>query len=293
MEGKTHILTAVATYGALNTYFIQTNTATNSLDFTAKPEVAFIALGALILGSVFPDMDLPNSTVSNKMTLVNLKMAKVIINVFLLIFSSLIIMFSGNKYIMYGGCGVLLVSFLSYGKIARGLLQLLRRIIQIGAIVALIFGFIVKGETPLLLCGLILAAYVFSKHRGLSHTLLLNAVTAYVIAFSFIYYGFYNYSIVAGTFFFLGTFMHVFFNDFLTTKGIPSPLYPIDALISLPFCIAEKGFTMKSLKEAFKIKRIKFIFTIETGGTGEIILSIVCIGIILFTLIKANFLQLF
>lgn len=289
MEGKTHILAAVATYVTVNNYFNHAQ-AVDVLNLNSTPLLTFVSLGAMIVGSIMPDMDLPNSSISNKITLVNLKMVKIFINIFLLFLSVSILFFVGNRYLMYGGIGLLLFFFLSYAKLARGILQIARRGIQILLISSLIIGYTVKGQMPLLLIALTLCCYVLSKHRGISHTLFLNGIAAFCAYYSLNYYGYDDFAMNVSTYFFIGTFVHVYLNDFFTNKGVPSPLYPLSTIITIPKNIMDRGFTMKAMKEGIKPRRVKFLFTIETGGTVEVAFSIVCIGIIFFAWVT-NFMR--
>lgn len=285
MEGKTHMLTALAAYSVINTMAMNPGlTITGYLRNT--PDITLISLGAILTGALMPDLDMPGSTAGSKVSVINMKMVKIIVNIALLFLGVSIVVFSGNIYTLYGGLAVLLFSILSYKFITNKLLYILRRIVQIVIIAVLLTLYFIRHEEPLAFCAVVLACYFFSKHRGLSHTLTLSMISSFCVYTAFNYYGFERYSYYAAAYFFAGCFLHIYVNDFITDRGVPNLLYPLTGICTLPVYFKKWGFSTKAFKESFKISRIKFLFTMDTGATGEVIFSMMCIAVIIFGFIR-------
>jgi len=286
LEGKTHLLAAAACYSVISS-ISGSSGIMNIAHIWNTPDIVLISLGAILTGSIVPDLDQPGSTAGSKITLVNMKMVKLFVNLFLLIFGVLIVIFSGNKYSLYCGGAILVFLLLSYKALTNKILHMLRRLVQIIIISALIFTYGLRHEFQFLFFAVILTCYFFSKHRGLSHTLILSIVSSICIYEAFVSYGYTMYGYYAAAYFFIGCFLHIFVSDYLTDKGVPNPLYPILNILKLPFNFVKYGLTKKAFKESFKITRVKFFFTFNTGSTAEVVFSLGCVAITIFSLVLA------
>jgi hypothetical protein len=284
LEGKTHLLTAAAAFSVIN-LIAGTSGVSNITNIFKTPDIALISLGAIITGSIVPDLDQPGSTAGSKITLVNMKMVKLFVNLFLLIFGVLIVVYSGNKYTLYWGGAILVFLLLTYRALTNKILHMLRRVIQIALIAALVFTYAMKREYLFLFLAIILLCYFFSKHRGLSHTLVLSIVASIFIYTAFMYYGYAMYGYYAAAYFFVGCFLHIFICDYLTDKGVPNPLYPVINILMLPVNLVRFGFTKKAFKESFKITKVRFFFTFNTGSAAEVAFSMGCAALTIFSFV--------
>lgn len=284
LEGKTHLLTAVSAYSVINIVAAASGII-NMPDILKTPDIALISLGAIITGSIVPDLDQPGSTAGSKLTLVNMKMVKLLMNLFLMVFGVLIAVFSGNKYTLYWGGAILVFLLLSYKALTNKILHMLRRVIQIAIIAVLTFTYVFRHEYLFMFLAVILLCYFFSRHRGLSHTLILSIAASAFIYEAFVYYGYTKYAYFAAAYFFIGCFLHIFVNDYLTDKGVPNPLYPIVNILTLPVNLVKHGFSRKAFKENFKISKVRFFFTFSTGSAAEVVFSIGCVAVIIFSFV--------
>lgn len=284
LEGKTHLLTAAACFSVINSISVNAG-ITNMSHILNTPDIALISLGAILTGSIVPDLDQPGSTAGSKITLVNMKMVKLLVNLLLLVFGTSIVIFSGNKYSLYWGGAILVFLLLSYKALTNKILHMLRRIVQVAIVSALVFTYVLRHEFHFLFFAVILLCYFFSKHRGLSHTLILSIFSSICIYEAFVYYGYTMYGYYAAAYFFIGCFLHIFVSDYLTDKGVPNPLYPFLNIIKLPINIVKYGLSKKAFKESFKITRVKFFFTFSTGSAAEVIFSIGCVAVTAFSLV--------
>lgn len=284
MEGKTHLLTAVAAFSVIN-LVAAASSVMNMPAILKTPDIALVSLGAIITGAIVPDLDQPGSTAGSKLTIVNMKMVKLIVNLVLVILGVSIVIFSGNKYTLYWGGAILLFLLLSYKALTNNILHMLRRVIQIAIVAALIFTYAIRREYQFLFLAVILLCYFFSRHRGLSHTLILSIVASVFIYEAFVYYGYTMYGYYAAAYFFIGCFLHIFVNDYLTDKGVPNPLYPILNILILPVNLVKYGLSKKAFKESFKISKVRFLFTFSTGSAAEVAFSIGCVALTVFSFV--------
>lgn len=285
MEGKTHILSAVAIYSTINT-MVSHAPLIDFHNLAGTSAASFVALGAVIVGAVAPDLDIPNSYASNKMTMVNLKFVKHLMNLILAAIAGCLLYYSRNPYVLYGGIGIMGVALLNYSNLSYKLLALLRTGIQYGTAAILLYLFLRTGQKPYAYIAVILLLYVVSKHRGLSHTIILNLAAAHAVYYTLQYYGKEQYAMVAAGNFLLGSLTHVYLNDFFTNRGVPNPLYPLSIPLKLVVTALKKGrLNRHVLKESSKIDKIHFPVTFETGGFIEVVISMGSMVIIIINLL--------
>lgn len=285
MEGKTHILSALAVHSAVST-LIYNIPVIDIHNLSGTSMANFIAVGAVIAGAVAPDLDIPNSYASSKMTLVNIKIVKAIMNLVLVLAAVLVLFNARNQYVLYGGLGLILFTLITYSSLSRKILSIARTVIQYGFVAFLAYMFFKTGQIPYICLSIVLLLYISSKHRGLSHTVVLSLAAACTIYYSLMYWGKDSFAFTTAGYFLLGVFTHIYFNDFLTNRGVPNPLYPLLVPVKLIALAVKKGkINSHVIKESFKIDKIRFLVTFETGGFIELVISFISIVIIIVCLV--------
>ncbi len=284
MEGKTHMLSglAVVTLG----YRIITHNPLFIVSDVPQIQIkAGIIAGAALIGAIAADTDIPESTASNKMTFLGTTLFKNIINMLLVLAVAFVVVTSKSKYVMIGGLIFVGVIALAYYSMSRKILYYVKLTIQYGIVIGLIYMFFRTKDMPFLYIAITLFLYIVSTHRGISHTLILNVFASWTVYYSFNYYNQVKlYSTVAAVSYLAGALTHLYLNDLITNKGIPNPLYPLDAIISIVLKIVRGEFKFKSLKVFIKPNRITLPVTFTTGGMVEEVVSLIAIAIIIINL---------
>lgn len=202
----------------------------------------------ILLGSILPDLDMGASKISSKFGILKARHIRKIWLSILTILAILTVIYFKDTDIFYALLFILLLGALFSNDFAQKGYYMLRNFIQ--AMVGM--GFIIAAyyykQLPLAGVGIILILLLLSKHRGLSHSLFFVIIT-YIVAKSISnFYGYRDYSI----FFTISVLSHII-GDMFTKMGVEL-LYP------------------------FSQKRIKFPYTIKTGGKLEnLIFFVACL----------------
>ena len=293
MEGKTHMLTGIAAASTLYSVINKTPLIDvgNINHLHNLPMINYVVLGAAIVGAVAPDLDIPESFASSKMTFLNLKIVKSILSIAMVILIGFIAVNANNRVILY--CGGLLIGLMavSYLNMANTVLRYLRLAIQYGIVIFLVYMYIRTKQTPYLYIGISLLLYIISRHRGISHTPALNFLAAYTVYYTVDYYGYRQYALLIAIYFLLGAMSHIYLNDIFTNRGVPNPIYPFSAIFKFIIEIFRQGkVSLSSIKECFKHSRIKFIWTFNTGSAIE---EVICVLLVLWILLSWGAFKIF
>jgi|GEM_PF-5668936 len=276
MEGKTHVLSGAAVV-SIGYRLI----AGAPIIEIADPSYAGLCfIGAAIVGAIVPDLDIPESTASNRMTSLGVLIYKRIIEVLLCLAFGYFCMMASKGLSINLIYVVGVIALLYYGM-SRRVMHYVKLVIQFLIVLILLYFFITTKQAPYILIAAILTMYIISKHRGFSHTSIINLFADGVVYYSLYYYGYSQIAMTASICFLVGTFTHLYLNDLLTNKGVPNPLYPFDAIVKF---ILGKGLDLS-------VRKIKLPVTFSTGGGIEIVISIIAIiglsfGLDIFNQIK-------
>lgn len=246
MLARTHILLGLAA-ALLTATFIGSSHFESSFDA--------VTLSIIVLAALLPDLDMGTSSLAGKFGVLKAESIQKIWLVVLGILGVIATLYLRETPIFYGALFILLLGALFSKDFAKKSYYVLRNFVQ--GMVGL--GFIAAAyyyrQPPLLGIGTVLLLLLFSKHRGLSHSILFVIVTYAIVKSISSFYGYKDYSILFG----ITVLSHVV-GDMFTKTGVVL-FYP------------------------FSQKRIKFPYTIKTGGKLEnIIFFLACLGV--FRLIK-------
>lgn len=277
MEAKTHMLSGAA----IVSVGYKLITGAPILDIKEPSFTGICLLGATIVGSIIPDLDIPESAASNKMISLGILIYKRIMELLLSIAFGYLcfILSSGFSFNVIYIIGIMALIY--YGM-SRRLMRYVKRTIQFIIILILVYFFILTRQMPYILIAAILTLYIMSKHRGFSHTTIINLMATGVVYYTLCYYDYSEIALSASICFLIGTLTHLYLNDLLTNRGVPNPLYPLDVAFRFIF---GKGSDLS-------IKRIKLPITFSTGGPIEIVVSVIAIVGLSFGLDMLNQVQL-
>lgn len=281
MEGRTHLLAAAAVGCAAYGFIYKAPL----INIHSGSEVASgIALAAVILGGLAPDLDIPESTLSSKITPISHKALKRTIDCIAFAAILYLLLNSFQTRFFIPGVVITLFGYIFLKNSAKRILHYVRMCMQILAILVLFYFYLVTREKPWLFMAITLGLYVISRHRGISHGLPVNSLAAYTVYYSVSYINL-PYAQLAAVFYLLGAASHLLC-DYFTNRGIPGLLHPLDVpVIFLIKCIKARSISWEILKQSLECKKYRFPFTFSTGSAAEGIISACCIVLILFQII--------
>ncbi|SET27405.1 inner membrane protein [Natronincola peptidivorans] len=198
-----------------------------------------ITLLVIVIAALLPDLDMGTSALAGKFGVLKANHIQKIWLVVLILLAAITVVYLKETPIFYGVLFMLLLAAVFSKDFAKKGYYVLRNLVQgmIGV------GFIGAGyyyqQPPLVGIGCILILLLLSKHRGLSHSIVFVAITYIVVKSISSYYDYMDYSLL----FAVSILSHII-GDMLTKTGVML-FYP------------------------FSQKRIKFPYTIKTGGKLE------------------------
>ncbi|AKL94126.1 membrane-bound metal-dependent hydrolase [Clostridium aceticum] len=247
MLGRTHIALGLTT-ALLAATFIDSFIIADKLDS--------IALGVMAIAALLPDLDMGTSSLGGKFGILKAHHIKKLWLVVLTVLGIFTIVYLKETPIFYGILFILLLGAVFSKDFAQKGYHMLRNFTQgmvgIGFIAAAYF----YHQPPLAGIGIILIVLLFSKHRGLSHSIVFVLLNYIIIKSIIIFYDYVDYSLL----FAISMTSHII-GDMFTRAGVML-FYP------------------------FSPKKIKFPFTIKTGGKLENLLFFT-MCLLAFKLIKA------
>jgi len=203
-----------------------------------------IAIIITVIGALLPDLDMGTSSLAGKFGIIKTKHIKKVWIFILTLMSIIAIIFLKDTPLFYGIAFIIFLGFIFADKFARKGYYTIRNFIQsIVAISIIVFSYYYRHYS-LASVGVILILLLFSKHRGLSHSAIFLIGSTFAVRKISLFYGDIDYSIV-----FAVSMMSHLVGDMLTKSGI-------------------------GLFVPFNNKRIKFPYTIKTGGKIEKIIFI-------------------
>ncbi|ABR47422.1 membrane-bound metal-dependent hydrolase [Alkaliphilus metalliredigens QYMF] len=214
-----------------------------------------IALLVAVGGALLPDLDMGTSSLAGKFGLLKAKHIKKIWIAILTTLSIGTLFFLKDTPIFYGIALILFLGFIFAKQFAQKGYYMMRNFVQSMTAITVMIGAYYYEHYPLIWIGVILMILLLVKHRSFSHSILfLIGCTLVVRQISF-FYGDIDYSLIFGVS--MGSHL---LGDMLTKAGI-GLFIPITH------------------------KRIKFPFTIKTGGWVE---NIVFMGafLVIFQIIR-------
>lgn len=213
------------------------------------------AIIVTVIGALLPDLDMGTSSLGGKFGIIKVKHIKKIWIFILSLISLATIIFFKNTPFFYGIAFIIFLGFIFADKFAKKGYYSIRNFVQsITGIFIILFAYY-YNQYSLALIGIILILLLLSKHRGLSHSIAFLIGCTLVVRKISLTYGDIDYSI----FFALSMLSH-FLGDMLTRSGV-------------------------GLFIPFSDKRIKFPYTIKTGGNIEKIIFVGSLFLI-FNLLK-------
>ncbi|MCC5910717.1 MAG: metal-dependent hydrolase [Clostridiaceae bacterium] len=207
-----------------------------------------IAILVVIIGALLPDLDMGTSSLAGKFAVLKVSQIEKIWLITILLLAIVTTIFFRSTPIFYGIIFMLLLGALFSKEFSNKGYHMLRNFVQgivgIGFIAAAYY----YNQLPLMGIGVVLLLLLFSKHRGLSHSILFVIITVSIVSSISRFYGAVDYGILFG----VSVASHIM-GDMFTKAGV---------LLFYPF----------------SKKRVRFLFTIKTGGKLEnIVFFITCI----------------
>lgn len=221
-----------------------------------------LLVGASVVGSLVPDLDIPESSASGFISPVNRRFIGWVLNALVLILAAYGLVNRNNTFIVSLVIPAVLLLLLGRASLVPKLLHIARHIWQGILIIGCIYMYIRTQELPTLLWASLLLIYFLSWHRGPSHTVILSAATAAVVGYSVNVFQGETLAVYAGMFFFLGACSHLA-ADFITNRGIPAPWWPLDAIIRA-ICRRRRKGILQDLRQ-----RVHAPITFPTGAAWE------------------------
>lgn len=238
MLGKTHVALGLMT-SLLITSFLGTSLTIENFNS--------IAILTAVIGALLPDLDTGKSSLASKFGIIKTKHIKKVWITILTIMLITVLIFLKDTPIFYGVNFIILLGFLFSDKFARKGYYTIRKFVQAIIGISIIFFAYYYNHYSIALIGIVLILLLFSRHRGISHSILFLIGCTYSVRKISLSYGDIDYSIIFG----ISMASHIL-GDMLTKAGV-------------------------SLFFPFTDKRIKFPYTIKTGGKIE---NFIFIGIL-------------
>jgi len=202
-------------------------------------EFNIVAVIVTVTGALLPDLDMGTSSLAGKFGIIKAKHIKKVWISILTLMSIAAIIFLKDTPIFYGVALIIFLGFIFSDKFARKGYYTIRNFIQSIVAISIILFSNYYGHYSLAFIGVILILLLLSKHRGLSHSIIFLIGSTFVVRKISLFYGRIDYSII----FAVSMTSHLL-GDMLTKSGI-------------------------GLFVPFNNKRIKFPYTIKTGGKIE------------------------
>jgi len=230
MLGRTHMALGMVTSLLVST-FLGNSYFHGEIDSTT--------IVIIIIAALLPDLDMGTSSLAKRFGILKVNHIRKIWLGILIILATVTVIYLKNTRVFYGILFILLLGALFSKDFAQKGYYMLRNFVQgmvgIGFIVAACY----YRQWPLAGVGVILISLLLSKHRGLSHSLLFLVITFIIVRSISDFYGYRDYSVFFG----ISMLSHIL-GDMFTKMGVEL-FYP------------------------FSKKRIKFPYTIKTGGKLE------------------------
>ncbi|AOY76040.1 metal-dependent hydrolase [Clostridium formicaceticum] len=230
MLGRTHIALGLTT-ALFTATFIGISAIGGSLDT--------MALGMIVIAALLPDLDMGTSSLGGKFGILKAHHIKKLWLLVLIVLGVFTVVYLQETPIFYGILFVLLLGSIFAKDFAQKGYHVLRNFTQgmvgIGFIAAAYF----YQQPPLVGIGIILLILLLSKHRGLSHSIVFVLLNYIIVKSITTFYDYKDYSLL----FTMSMASHIV-GDMFTRAGVML-FYP------------------------FSQKKIKFPFTIKTGGKLE------------------------
>ncbi len=198
-----------------------------------------IAILIAVTGALLPDLDTGTSSLANKFGIIKAKHIKKIWIGLLISMLIITFIFLKDTPIFYGISFIIFLGFIFADKFAKKGYYTIRKFTQSIVGISIIFFAYYYNHYNIAFIGIILILLLFSKHRGLSHSILFLLGCTYAVKKISLTYLDMDYSLIFG----ISMFSHLL-GDMLTKVGI-KPFIP------------------------FNDKRVKFPYTIKTGGKIE------------------------
>ncbi|SDK04003.1 metal-dependent hydrolase [Natronincola ferrireducens] len=215
----------------------------------------FMTLLVVIIAALLPDLDMGTSSLAGKFGIIKANHIQRIWLGTLLILATLTVVYLRETPIFLGILFTLFLGAVFSKDFAQKGYYLLRNFVQAMVAIGFFGAAYYYKQPPLMGIGLILILLLFSKHRGLSHSIVFVIITFILVKSVSTYYDYRDYSIL----FTVSMISHIL-GDMFTKAGVML-LYP------------------------FNQKRIKFPLTIKTGGKLEnVVFLLACFAA--FRLIK-------
>lgn len=246
MLGRTHVSLGLMTTLAV-TLFLGTSLAIKEFNTTA--------VIVTVIGALLPDLDMGTSSLANKFGIIKAKHIKKIWIFILILMSIAAIIFLKDTPVFYGVAFIIFLGFIFADKFARKGYYTIRNFIQSIVAISIILFSYYYDHYYLAFIGVILILLLFSKHRGLSHSIIFLVGSTFAVKKISLFYGDIDYSIV-----FAASMASHLLGDMLTKSGI-------------------------GLFVPFNNKRIKFPYTIKTGGKIEKLIFIGAL-LVIFNILK-------
>ncbi len=226
MMGRTH-----AAFGVFTVLF--TGTIIGLTFF--EHELTVVSIGAALLGSLFPDMDMGGSTLSKRFGIIKTEIIEKIWFVFLGVLLIVGYHSFGNTPVFHGIVFIIFMGFVMSKSFAKKGFRTLRSITHGLAALLCILGAYYYQQYPLAWIGFILLLLLFSTHRGMSHSLLFLGLVIFAAHQITSFYNYPNYSIVFG----IGMASHIF-SDMFSKQGVRL-LWPLEKNIRFPLYFRTGG----------------------------------------------------
>ena len=215
--------------------------------FLSMNEFNTMTIFVAVIGALLPDLDMGTSSFGGKFGIVKAKQIKKVWIAILILALMVSIIFLKNTVFIYGLLTLIFLGFICADKFARKGYFAIRNFVQsITGILIILISYYYK-HYAIGWIGIVLLLLLFSKHRGLSHSFLFLIGATYAVREISLFYGNTDYSIV-----FASSMASHLLGDMATKSGI-------------------------GLWIPLSNKRIKFPYTIKTGGKIEKVIFIASI----------------
>ncbi len=214
-----------------------------------------ITLLIIIIGALLPDLDMGTSSLARRFAILKVKHLQKIWFGILVALATLSFVYLRGTPIFYATIFIIVLGGFFSKDFANKGYHVLRNFVQGMVAIGLIAIAYYYQQLPLIGIGTILLLLLFSKHRGLSHSITFVVIIYYIVKWFCNFYGHDDYSFL----FAIIVLSHII-GDMFTKTGV-ALFYPLSR------------------------KRIKFPYTIKTGGRLEnILFFIACLFV--FRLIR-------
>lgn len=174
-----------------------------------------VPLLLIIIAALLPDLDMGTSSLAGKFGILKAKHIRKIWLIVLVVLGILSVLYLRETPIFYGVLFILLLGGIFSKAFANKGYHMLRSFVQAMVAIGFIGVAYYYQQPPLLGIGVILFLLLFSRHRGLSHSLLFIVITFLIVKKITVFYGYRDYSLLFG----ITVLSHVV-GDMFTKAGV-------------------------------------------------------------------------